>query len=355
MRTVLASHTHTPPSTHTPPHTHEQLGPAVLLFVTAAVAAVAARPESRPTFSRPKAVGDVPCVLSRVCSRRRRKLSRNMAGRQLRLGLIQMAVHEDKLENVKKAVSLIKKAVDNGSSLVVLPECFNSPYGLKYFPKYAESVPEGNTAKAMSAAAKENGVYLIAGSIPEEDNGKLYNTCTVWGPTGNLLCTHRKVHLFDIDIPGGIRFKESEVLKPGSKLTSFNMGDWKVGLGICYDIRFGEMAKLYAKAGCNLLVYPGAFNMTTGPLHWELLQKCRAVDNELYVTAVSPAQDTSADYVAYGHTMAVDPWGKVVSAAGFGEEIVYADIDLSVVEKMRQQIPLVSQRRTDIYDTISKD
>lgn len=273
----------------------------------------------------------------------------------MRLGLIQMAVHEDKLENVKKAVSLIKKAAEKGSSLIVLPECFNSPYGLKYFPKYAESIHQGDTAKALSTAAKENKIYLVGGSIPENDNGELYNTCTVWDPSGNLLCTHRKVHLFDIDIPGGIKFKESEVLKPGKKLTTFNIGPWKIGLGICYDIRFAEMAKLYCKDGCNLLIYPGAFNMTTGPLHWELLQKSRAVDNELYVAAVSPAQDASAEYVAYGHTMAIDPWGKILSSASFGEEIVYADIDLSVVEKMRQQIPLISQRRTDLYDTVLKD
>ncbi|XP_034248752.1 omega-amidase NIT2 [Thrips palmi] len=278
-----------------------------------------------------------------------------MAAKKLRLGLIQMAVGDDKVENVKRAVSLIKRAVENGSSLVVLPECFNSPYGLKHFPKYAESIPQGDTAKALSAAAKENKVYLIGGSIPENDNGQLYNTCTAWDPSGDLICSHRKVHLFDIDIPGGITFQESKVLKPGKSLTTFNIGEWKVGLGICYDMRFAEMARLYSKSGCNLLVYPGAFNMTTGPLHWELLTKARAIDNELYVAAVSPAQDKTADYVAFGHTMAVDPWGKVVSAAQFEEDIVYADIDLSVVEKMRQQIPILSQRRTDLYDTISKD
>lgn len=114
-----------------------------------------------------------------------------MAGRQLRLGLIQMAVKDDKLENIKKAVSLIRKATENGSSLVVLPECFNSPYGLKYFPKYAESIPLGDTAKALSTAALENKIYLIGGSVPENDNGQLYNTCTVWDPEGNLLCQHR--------------------------------------------------------------------------------------------------------------------------------------------------------------------
>lgn len=102
-----------------------------------------------------------------------------------------MAVKEDKVENIKKAVSLIKKATDNGSSLVVLPECFNSPYGLKFFPKYAETIPQGETAKALSDAAKDNKVFVIGGSIPESDNSQLYNTCTVWDPSGKLICTHR--------------------------------------------------------------------------------------------------------------------------------------------------------------------
>jgi len=143
-------------------------------------------------------------------------------------------------------------------------------------------------------------------------------------------------------------------LSPGNALTTFNVGDVKVGLGICYDVRFGEMARLYSKQGCHLLLYPGAFNMTTGPLHWELLQRARAVDNQLYFSMISPARVEGSGYVAYGHSMLVDPWGKIIVSAQTGEEIIYGDVDLEVVKNMRQQIPVLTQLRKDLYDTVKK-
>ena len=146
---------------------------------------------------------------------------------------------------------------------------------------------------------------MIGGTIPErslEDN-KLYNTCTVWSPEGSLLATYRKIHLFDIDIPGGITFKESDVLSAGNSLAVFTIGGRKVGIGICYDMRFSELSRLYRNLGCDLLIYPGAFNMKTGPLHWELLARARATDNQVYVSTISPARDKSAGYVAWGHSV----------------------------------------------------
>ena len=214
---------------------------------------------------------------------------------------------------------------------MALPECFNSPYGTKYFGEYAETIPDGFTCQELSKTAKELQIFLIGGSIPERDQDKLYNTCTVWGPTGDLVAKHRKMHLFDIDIPGGIRFKESEVLSPGDSFSTFQVNDQvKVGLGICYDIRFEEMARIYRNMGCNLLVYPGAFNMTTGPMHWELLARGRAVDSQCFVATVSPARDTTSEYVAFGHSMVVDPWAKVIQSAADGEETVIADLGLDL-------------------------
>ncbi|PNF42006.1 Omega-amidase NIT2 [Cryptotermes secundus] len=278
-----------------------------------------------------------------------------MVSRTFRLALIQLAVGEDKAENVKRALSFIKKAKENGSYLIALPECFNSPYGTKFFPKYAELIPSGQTSSSLSQAAKEHQIYLVAGSIPEKDGDKLYNTCTVWNPSGELVTKHQKVHLFDIDIPGGICFKESETLTAGKRLTVFNTDICKIGIGICYDMRFGEMAQIYRKEECDLLLYPGAFNMTTGPLHWELLQRARAVENQVFVATIAPAQDKNADYVSWGHSQVVDPWGKVIAKTEFDEGIVYADIDLKVVDEVRQQIPVFRQRRTDLYDTVLKD
>ncbi|KAJ3383135.1 hypothetical protein HDU80_001325, partial [Chytriomyces hyalinus] len=162
------------------------------------------------------------------------------------------------------------------------------------------------------------------------------------------------VHLFDIDIPGKQTFKESSVLSAGSEITTFDSPIGKIGVGICYDIRFPEMAMIAARKGCIAMIYPGAFNMTTGPLHWELLQRARAIDNQMYVAACSPARDETAGYVAWGHSSVVDPMGQVVAKLGEKEDIVYADLDVAFVETSRANIPVSVQRRFDVYPDVSK-
>uniref|UniRef100_A0A2K6T0M9 Omega-amidase NIT2 n=1 Tax=Saimiri boliviensis boliviensis TaxID=39432 RepID=A0A2K6T0M9_SAIBB len=265
-----------------------------------------------------------------------------------RLALIQLHISSIKSENVTRACSLIREAAAQGAKIVSLPECFNSPYGVKYFPEYAEKIP-GESTQKLSEVAKECSIYLIGGSIPEEDAGKLYNTCTVFGPDGTLLAKYRKIHLFDIDVPGKITFQESKTLSPGDSFSTFDTPYCRVGLGICYDMRFAELAQIYTQRGCQLLVYPGAFNLTTGPAHWELLQRGRAVDNQVYVATASPARDDEASYVAWGHSTVVNPWGEVLAKAGTEETIVYSDIDLKKLAEIRQQIPIFRQKRSDLY------
>ncbi|KAI5615982.1 omega-amidase NIT2, partial [Silurus asotus] len=282
-----------------------------------------------------------------------------------RLAVVQLHVTQLKSENLSRAQKLVKEAAGQGAKVVVLPECFNSPYGTGYFAKYAEKIP-GESTKVLSEVAAECGIYLVGGSIPEEDEGKLFNTCPVFGPDGKLLLKHRKIHLFDIDVPGKIRFQESETLSPGSSLSVFETPFCKVGVGICYDIRFAELAQIYAQkdlglivqlngkfhvtSGCQLLIYPGAFNMTTGPAHWELLQRARALDNQVYVATASPARDESASYVAWGHSSVVNPWGEVITKAQSEESVVYADIGLQYLSDVREQIPITKQKRNDIYE-----
>jgi predicted amidohydrolase len=252
----------------------------------------------------------------------------------------------------------------------VLPECFNSPYGTSFFPTYAENLlpsppskEESPSFHALSEMAASANVYLIGGSIPEREvkvegekaEEKLYNTSLVFDRKGTLLATHRKVHLFDIDIPGGITFKESEVLSPGNKVTIVDFPEFgKVGLAICYDVRFPELAMVAARKGAFALVYPGAFNTTTGPLHWSLLARGRAVDNQVYVAMCSPARDEKAGYKAWGHSMVVDPMGKVLHEAGEGEEIVYAELRGEEIESTRKGIPVYSQRRFEVYPDVSE-
>ncbi|XP_071989300.1 omega-amidase NIT2 [Engystomops pustulosus] len=272
---------------------------------------------------------------------------------KFKLALVQLLVSPVKSDNLRRASELIKQAAQQGAQVVALPECFNSPYGTKFFPEYAEKIP-GQSTQMLSEVAKECGIYLIGGSIPEEDSGKLYNTCTVFGPDGALLIKHRKIHLFNIDVPGKIRFQESETLSPGDSLSVFDTPFCKIGVGICYDIRFAELAQIYTKRGCQLLVYPGAFNMTTGPAHWELLQRARALDNQVYVATASPARDEKATYVAWGHSTVVSPWGEIISKAGADESIISADIDLQYLAEIRQQIPIHTQRRHDLYSVEEK-
>ncbi|CAL8082182.1 unnamed protein product [Orchesella dallaii] len=271
-------------------------------------------------------------------------------GNGFRLGLVQMNVTEFKNFNLTTANTLIKEAVQGGANIVALPECFNSPYGIQHFKDFAEHIPNGVSSKLMSALAADYKVYIIAGSIPERgDDGRLYNTSVTFSPTGELLGKHRKVHLFDIDVPGKIKFQESEVLEGGDNLTIIETEWCKIGVGICYDIRFPEMAQIYRQKGCDLLVYPGAFNMTTGPAHWQLLQQARAVDNQVYVATISPARNEKAGYVAWGHSMVVNPWGTIVVEAPEEQKVVFADIDLDYIKQVRSQIPVSTQKRTDLY------
>jgi omega-amidase len=206
----------------------------------------------------------------------------------------------------------------------------------------------------LTRKAKEKKIWIVGGSVPEKDSqdAKLYNTCVIINPEGEIVGKHRKVHLFDINVPGKITFKESDSLSPGNEATLIDTFPWgPLGVGICYDIRFPEYAMMLRSKGAKILVYPGAFNMTTGPAHWELLQRARAVDNQLYVISCSPARDeSSGGYVAWGHSTIVSPWGDIVAKAGPGEEVVNAEIDLKNVEEMIDNIPCWTQKRNDMYD-----
>ncbi|CAK7275254.1 Omega-amidase nit3 [Sporothrix epigloea] len=285
--------------------------------------------------------------------------------KSLTIACIQLASGKDKAANLAHARDKVLEAAGRGANLIVLPECFNSPYGCDFFPSYAESLlPSPPTAEAspsyhaLSAMAKEAGVFLVGGSIPElvttGDDKKYYNTSLTFGPDGELLASHRKVHLFDIDIPGKITFKESDVLSPGNKVTIVDLPPYgKIGVGICYDIRFPELAAVAARKGCFAMIYPAAFNTTTGPLHWRLLGQARAVDNQLYVALCSPMRDMSAGYHAYGHSLVVDPMAEVLVEAEEVETIVMAELHAENIESARKGIPLRTQRRYDVYPDVS--
>ncbi|KAM5352242.1 hypothetical protein ACJ41O_004965 [Fusarium nematophilum] len=281
----------------------------------------------------------------------------------VKLSLIQLACGSDKQANLDSAASHVARAAASGAKIVVLPECFNSPYGTSFFPEYAETLlpspPSRDAAPsyhALSAMAADSKVYLVGGSIPEfnPQTGKYHNTCLVFGPDGALLATHRKVHLFDIDIPGKMTFRESDVLSAGNKVTLVDLPEYgRIAVAICYDVRFPELATVAARHGAFALVYPGAFNTTTGPLHWRLLGQARAADNQLYVALCSPARADSG-YPAYGHSLVADPMAQVTVEAEEKEATVEWELDPEKIAEARRNIPLNTQRRFDVYPDVSK-
>ncbi len=269
--------------------------------------------------------------------------------KSFKIAVCQLHVVDDKEINLQRAVALIEESASNGADLVVLPEMFNCPYSNDKFPEYAEDRDKSRTLKTVTGVAKEYGVYIVAGSIPEVDGDNIYNTSFIIDSSGNIIGSHRKLHLFDIDVQDVITFKESDTLTAGEEPTIVDTDLARLGVIICYDIRFPELSRLMALEGVEVLVVPGAFNMTTGPSHWKTLIRARAIDNQLFLVAASPARDEDASYVAYGHSMIVDPWGEVLSEAGSDEEIIYADINLNRINKVRRQLPVLKNLRLELY------
>ena len=266
----------------------------------------------------------------------------------MRTALIQMPVTADKAENLTVARDYVRRAADGGAQLAVLPEMFCCLYTNEAFRANAEPAG-GPVHTAMAGLARETGLWLVAGSMPEADGERIYNTSFVFDPAGHQAAFHRKMHLFDIDVKGGQRFMESETFTAGDSVTVFDTPFGKLGLCICFDLRFPELARCMALAGARAIVTPAAFNMTTGPAHWELLFRQRAVDNQLFTLGVAPARDEKGPYVSYGNTILCSPWGEVLARAGSAPALLLADVDLNQNESIRAQLPLLSARRTDVY------
>ncbi len=269
-------------------------------------------------------------------------------GMTCRICVIQMKTRRTKEASLRAALEGIRRGAEKGADFAVLPEMFACPYDTGAFPGYAEEAG-GETVRRLSEAAARHGLYVVGGSIPERDGeGKLYNTSFVFGRDGKLLARHRKVHLFDVEIPGGIRFRESDVLSPGEAATVFPTEFGNMGLCLCFDLRFPELFRAMTDRGARMVFCPAAFNRTTGPRHWELLFRARAVDHQIFTVGAAPAADLSASYVSYGHSIVVSPWGEVTAQAGEEETLLMAEADLDQVSAVRAQIPLLKSRK-DFY------
>ena len=280
---------------------------------------------------------------------------------KMKIAILQTKVYAEKEKNIRQLEEILASGRTEGADLVTLPEMFACPYETGNFPLYAEA-EGGPSWQALSALAKKYGIYLSAGSMPEavkaksekaespSEKDRVYNTAYVFDREGKQIGKHRKAHLFDINVEGGQCFKESDTLSPGERIGCFDTEFGKIGLCICYDFRFPETARLMALDGAKVILVPAAFNMTTGPAHWELMFRQRAVESQCYVIGTAPARDPDSSYISWGHSIAVDPWGTILTQMDEKEGIRIIEIDLDYADKVRRELPLLAHRRTDLYE-----
>ena len=268
---------------------------------------------------------------------------------KIKIASLQTKVYEDKYENIEKLAELIASGAAEGADIISLPEMWNCPYQTDMFPKYAEP-EQGDSWLALSTIARKNGVYVVGGTISElGEDGNVYNTAYVFDREGRQIGKHRKVHLFDIFVHGKQVFKESDTLTGGDSFDVFDTEWCPMAVNICFDIRFPESSRIPAVKGARVIFNPASFNMTTGPAHWELTFRQRAIENQIYMVGTAAAQSPEAGYVGYGHSIITDPWGDVVMQMDEKEGHNITEIDLDYIDEMRAKLPFMSARRTDVY------
>ena len=261
---------------------------------------------------------------------------------------VQMIAADDKAANLAEATRWVRQAAAQGASVVALPEVFIWRGSKKLERENAEPVP-GPTSKTMGALAAELGIYLLAGSILEEISGseKSYNTSLLFGPSGKIIASYRKIHLFDVDLANGVSLCESATRAPGENVVVAQSELCVMGLSVCYDLRFPELYRALANRGAELIFVPSAFTAFTGAAHWRPLLQARAIENQAYVVAPGQFGQSRNSFETHGHTMIVDPWGKILAELDDGAGIVTAEIDLDYLEKVRAELPALKHRKLD--------
>jgi predicted amidohydrolase len=264
---------------------------------------------------------------------------------ELRVGAVQMRSTDDLAANLATVRALTTRAARDGAKLVVLPECF-SFLGRGEGDKLRIAEPtdgDGPIMTTLRELATQHGVWIVGGGTPEripEDPRRTFNTAVVLDPTGALAARYRKIHLFDVDIPGGATLRESDATAAGDELVTVAIGGATVGLSICYDVRFPELYRCLVKdRGADVLLVPAAFTAHTGAVHWHLLLRARAVEDQAWVVAAAQWGQHNEKRQSFGHTLISDPWGTIVGEQADGDGVVMATLDSATVEKRRAQLP----------------
>ena len=271
-----------------------------------------------------------------------------------KIALCQITPGRDKAANVAHAFAMIREAAGNGASCIVLPEIFYYPFELLALRRF--SGDEALLLEQFTETARELQVHICSGSMVITEGSKRFNRSHLFGPKGEVLLSFDKCHLFDAQLKG-MRVKESLVFAHGDHAGAVDTELGKMGVVICYDIRFPEITRHLVRCGTELLLVPAVFNNVTGPAHWECFMRTRAVENQFFVAAASQGRttDPEAPYQAYGHSMVIDPWGTVLAEAGEEETILYADIDAEVLETTRKRLPLLQHRRDTLYTSFENE
>ena len=270
--------------------------------------------------------------------------------RKYRIAVVQMDSRNDKGANVKYACQCIDEAAANGAKLISFPEVMNlSGKNIGEGGGY-ENIP-GYTTEILMAKAKEHKMYIHSGSFCKavEGENRAYNTSVIIDPEGKIIGEYHKLHPFDITMPDGTVNKESNRIRPGDEIVVTDTALGKLGMSICYDIRFPELYRIMTLEGAQVIFTPASFTMSTGKEHWECILRTRAIENACYIVAADQIGQKH-EFLAYGHSMVIDPWGTVIAKARDEAGMFYADIDLDYEDKIRQKVPVLKNRRSDIYE-----
>ena len=268
---------------------------------------------------------------------------------RLRVACVQINSSPSKAENLERMESLVARAASTGADVVLLPEKWNGLGSHEILLEVAEPLDGGETVEAMGAWARAHGITLVGGSIAERRDGreKLSNTCVVFDPEGELAAVYRKIHMFDVEV-GGVVYRESDAEEPGDRPVSCDVEGWRLGLTICYDLRYPELYRILAVEGAELVTVPAAFTLYTGKDHWEILLRARAVENQCYVLAANQWGVVEGK-ASYGRSAIVDPWGVVLAQAPDEDGVVTAELDRAHMERIRRTLPSLATRQPAAY------
>ncbi len=261
-----------------------------------------------------------------------------------------MTSRADKAANLETAERLVAQAAATGADVVVLPEKWNAIGDAALYHATAEPLEGGESVAAMSSWARTHGITLVGGSIAERREGreKLSNTSIVFDSDGELVATYRKIHLFDVQV-GGVVYRESEAEEPGDEAVVAEAEGWKLGLSVCYDVRYPELYRILALEGAQVVTVPAHFTTPTGKDHWHVLLRARAIENQLYVVAAAQIGETLPGKPAYGRSLIVDPWGLVLAQAPDEETVISAELDRAYLDDIRAKLPSLANRQANAY------